>query len=165
MNPKIIPLKLHRKERIDGIQSLLVRHKKELPKIDPIRITDPMSTRQWVTVSSEDKKIISAGRVVKNGVYHWVIKDLITDNMYRKKGIASEVVNLLVKKAIKDGAKVIESEVSYDNIPVKKIFEKLGFKEEKNRRRGSGDNILYVFRSSKRENNSIKNYTPSLYRL
>jgi len=165
MIPEIKPYKLHRKEKMDGIKLVLSRHKKELPKINLSRVTDPLCTNQWVTVSNEDKKIISAGRVVKSGMNKWIIKDLVTDNMYRGKGIASDVVDVLVKKAIRGGAKVIETNVSYDNVPVKKIFENLGFKEDEHKKRLSDDDIRYVFYPQKKERTKLKTYTPSLYRF
>jgi len=164
MKPTLSPQRLHRKERTDGIRLILSNHKKELPKVDLMRVTDPMCSRQWVTVSNEDKKIISVGRIEKRGMNKWAIRDLVTDNMYRENGIASEVVTRLVDKAVKGGARTIESEVSYDNVPVKKIFEKLGFKEDE-RRRNTNEMTHYVLHPSKIEKKTIKSYTPSLYRF
>lgn len=84
--------------------------------------------KEWVAIFDRQGNVLSAGRVVSTDWYSFTVKNLFTIPQARKKGLGKAIVRKLVQVATKRGAKVIVADITYNNLPSKKICLKLGFK-------------------------------------
>lgn len=118
--------RLTKQEKLKGLRTLLRKYG-DVPDSEIKKAVNTKTLNQWILLC-EGKTIVSAGRVEKTDWYLWTVKNLFTNDAYRGRGLGSSVVRLLIKKAIRGNAKVIAADITYDNIPSKKIFLRLGFK-------------------------------------
>ncbi|MBF95958.1 MAG: hypothetical protein CFH34_00864 [Alphaproteobacteria bacterium MarineAlpha9_Bin4] len=80
-------------------------------------------------------KIESGGYLIARKIFdEFEVLSLATNRKERRKGIASELLRSLFKKAEQEKAKKILLEVSKKNIPAIKMYEKFGFNIEGNRK-------------------------------
>jgi ribosomal protein S18 acetylase RimI-like enzyme len=56
------------------------------------------------------------------------IEDLHIDELYRGKGIGSNLIKLMIKDCKRQGGYKIELVTGYDNEGARKLYEKLGFR-------------------------------------
>jgi spermidine synthase len=90
-------------------------------------------------VAKADGRIIGMGRAISDGVSDAYIQDVTVDSEYRKKGIGSGIIRLLVKslKAEKIGWIGLISEPGAEN-----FYNELGFEVMK-------DHTPYIFKEDK----------------
>ena len=58
-----------------------------------------------------------------------IIDSVEVDEKYRRRGIGAQLIERAIKLARKYGVDSIELNVNKDNIPAKKLYEKIGFKK------------------------------------
>lgn len=116
-----------KKKRTRLIRELLRKHGDEVPE-SVIRKITPKTLDQWVTKCDCKGNIIGAMRTDKTDWYLWTIKNAVVDKKHRGKGVGTKLLKESVKKSIKQGAKVLAADITYDNISSKKMIEKVGFK-------------------------------------
>lgn len=56
------------------------------------------------------------------------IMNIAVDEKYRRKGIATEILNIIIKDGIKNGIRAFTLEVRKSNTSAIKLYEKVGFK-------------------------------------
>lgn len=83
---------------------------------------------EWVTRCDCTGNIVGAMRTEKTDWYLWTVKDAVVEKRLQGSGIGTAMLKDCVKKAVKDGAKVLTADITYDNIKSKKMVKKLGFK-------------------------------------
>ena len=63
------------------------------------------------------------------GKWFGYIEDLHIDELYRGKGIGSNLIKLMIKRCKKEGGYKVELVTGYDNTGARALYEKLGFKK------------------------------------
>jgi len=86
-----------------------------------------LTPKCWVSVRDETKNI-GVGFGVVEGPYMGMF-DIVTDRLYRRKGIGSRVVNSLLHWGIENGADTAYLQVLTSNLLAQKLYLKFGFKE------------------------------------
>lgn len=63
----------------------------------------------WYSISAYDNEIlVGFGRIISDGVYQTFIGDMIVHPEYQKKGIGSEILDLLTDKCKESGIKWVQ---------------------------------------------------------
>lgn len=104
----------------------------DVPSSVVVEAISPENLSQWETICdcSDPSRVISAGRKEKNDWYLVTIKNLFTDRDFRKRGLASRIVDSLIERAkVEDKPVMFAADITYDNEGSKAVFRKKMFKE------------------------------------
>lgn len=66
--------------------------------------------------------------IVKNNIYHWEIMQLVVDSDYQKQGLATALLQYVIKQAQQHHIETIQLEVRSCNFPAIALYQKCGFK-------------------------------------
>lgn len=82
-------------------------------------------SQSWYFVQAYHKEaLVGTGRIISDGVMYAMIYDLIVTSDYREKGIAGEILNRLIKKALEKNILNIQLFSADQKMP---FYEKRGF--------------------------------------
>jgi GNAT superfamily N-acetyltransferase len=81
----------------------------------------------WYCISAyHNDRLVAFGRIISDGVYQTFIGDMIVHPEYQKRGIGSEILNLLTDKCKESGIKWVQLSCARGKID---FYKKFGFKE------------------------------------
>mgnify|MGYP001234385183 CR=1 FL=1 len=117
------------------------KNPKELNLVEP-RMKYPFNFKKWVTLTyknsdiksfalKDNKWIIGIGNIIfyEDSKYAHIMHIFI-DHKYRRKGLATKIIQHLEKLAHEKKIKKITMRVMPKNKPAIKLYEKIGFKEK-----------------------------------
>ena len=118
---------------------IVVARSDDLPAIEPILKNTgsdwSLSTFQdcfnehyfnWIII---DNKKIAGFITIKNNIDHWEIMQIVIDKNYQRKGLATQLLQYIIKKAQKSSVEKIQLEVRRSNISAIALYHKCGFHE------------------------------------
>ncbi len=80
--------------------------------------------------ASHERQIIAVGRLVKSHPADEAELAVIVSDQFQRRGIGTEIVRQLVDFARAEKLRRITATVLFENRPMQKVFEKLGFRLE-----------------------------------
>jgi len=116
-----------KKECAKQIRELLAKYGDKVPPSEIKKIT-PKTIHRWIIKCDCKGNIIGAMQSKQTDWYLWTIKNAVVDKKHRGKGLGTELLKEATKNSIKQGAKVLAADITYDNISSKKMAEKVGFR-------------------------------------
>jgi len=119
---------IDKNEKAKQIRDLLRKDGDEIPEEDIQKIT-PKTLHQWVVECDCDNgEIIGAMKAEQTDWYLWTLKNAVVKKNLQGKGIGGTLMKKMVKKSIKQGAKALAADITYDNVKSKKMAKRMGFK-------------------------------------
>ena len=144
MSIKIEKVTYNNKEDSRILESALsnwFKNPKELNFIEP-RLQYPFNFKKWIALSynnsnvesfalRQNKWIIGIGNIIfdEDSKYAHIMHIFIDDN-YRRKGLATKIIQYLETLARERKMKILTLRVMPKNKPAIKLYEKIGFKEK-----------------------------------
>jgi len=116
------------------------KNPKELNLVEP-RMKYPFNFKKWVTLTyknsdiksfalKENKWIVGIGNIIFNENNKWAhALHIFIDEKYRKKGLATKMLQHLESLARDKKMKTLTLRVMPKNVPAKKLYQKMGFEE------------------------------------
>ena len=116
------------------------KNPKELNLVEP-RMKYPFNFKKWVTLTynnhdiksfalKENKWIVGIGNIILNENNKWAhALHIFIDEKYRKKGLATKMLQYLELLARDKKMKMLTLRVMPKNVPAKKLYQKMGFEE------------------------------------
>ena len=116
------------------------KNPKELNLVEP-RMKYPFNFKKWVTLTyknsdiksfalKENKWIVGIGNIIFNEDNKWAhALHIFIDEKYRKKGLATKMLQHLESLARDKKMKTLTLRVMPKNVPAKKLYQKMGFEE------------------------------------
>ena len=116
------------------------KNPKELNLVEP-RMKYPFNFKKWVTLTyknsdiksfalKENKWIVGIGNIIFNENNKWAhALHIFIDEKYRKKGLATKMLQHLESLARDKKMKTLTLRVMPKNMPAKKLYQKMGFEE------------------------------------
>ncbi|KHF38204.1 GNAT family N-acetyltransferase [Halalkalibacter okhensis] len=81
----------------------------------------------WYSISAyHNEKLVGFGRIISDGVYQTFIGDMIVHPEYQKRGIGSEILNLLTDKCKASGIKWVQLSCARGKVD---FYKKFGFQK------------------------------------
>lgn len=118
-------------EKREAIREFVRKYGDGIPEDALNEAVSPKNLDKWFLRCNEMNELVSSARYDDNtDWYACTIKNLATRPDYRKKGLGSEVANEAINKAKDiDKCKVLLADITFDNVPSKRIIEHEGFKQ------------------------------------
>ena len=91
-----------------------------------------------------ERQIVAVGRLVKSHTADEAELAVIVSDRFQKRGIGSEIVRQLVDFARDEKLERVTATVLFENRPMQKVFEKLGFRLEQSRDPESLEAVLVL---------------------
>ena len=110
------------------VRRLLMRYGDGIPPEDARKATASGMAKQWHVLCDCKNNVVSAARREQTDWYLWTIKNVVTKRELRGKGLGSKVTRQAINASIKEGARALAADITFDNKPSIRIFKKAKFR-------------------------------------